>query len=420
MESTFVAVMFFGWGKVSKRFHLASTWLTIIGASISAVWILIANAWMQNPVGMAFNPDTMRSEMADFWSVALSSTALIKIAHTLTSSWVLGALFSGGVAAFYALKKKNSEFVIRNFKIIAPFGLVAALLAAETGHISAVDVYEHQPMKLAAMEALYESGQCTVTHECADGNGMPLSAFGILNPSKQKPDDGVEPFLFNIELPHVLSVMSTNTLNAYAPGVNNILRGDYYLPNGEKAISVEERMLRGRKAVNALRDYSIAKRAGDTIAASQHKAILDENFAHFGYGYFDSKYEAVPNVPVVYYSFRAMVTLGGAFILLFALLSWFAYRPAGTDIDKRKWLMWFALLMAPMAWVASQTGWVVAEMGRQPWTIQNLLPVRAAVSQLEASSVIVTFVLFAVLFTVMLVAELNIMKKAISSGPDAH
>ena len=115
-----------------------------------------------------------------------------------------------------------------------------------------------------------------------------------------------------------------------------------------------------------------------------------------------------------------MVTLGGAFILLFALLSWFAYRPAGTDIDKRKWLMWFALLMAPMAWVASQTGWVVAEMGRQPWTIQNLLPVRAAVSQLEASSVIVTFVLFAVLFTVMLVAELNIMKKAISSGPDAH
>jgi len=125
MESTFIAVMFFGWGKVSKRFHLASTWLTIIGASISAVWILIANAWMQNPVGMAFNPDTMRSEMADFWSVALSSTALIKIAHTLTSSWVLGALFSGGVAAFYALKKKNSEFVIRNFKIIAPFGLVA-------------------------------------------------------------------------------------------------------------------------------------------------------------------------------------------------------------------------------------------------------------------------------------------------------
>ena len=128
----------------------------------------------------------------------------------------------------------------------------------------------------------------------------------------------------------------------------------------------------------------------------------------------------VPNVPVVYYSFRAMVILGGAFILLFALLSWFAYRPAGTDIDKRKWLMWFALLMAPMAWVASQTGWVVAEMGRQPWTIQNLLPIRAAVSQLEASSVIVTFVLFAVLFTVMLVAELNIMKKAISAGPDAH
>lgn len=420
MESTFIAVMFFGWGKVSKRFHLASTWLTVIGATISAIWILVANAWMQNPVGMVFNPDTMRSEMNDFWGVALSSTAMIKFWHTITSSWTLGALFAGGVAAFYALRDKNLEFVRRNLKIIAPFGLVAALLTAETGHLSAVDVTENQPMKLAAMEALYDAGLNTPDGKTADGKGLPLSAIGLINPAKERPDDGVEPFLFNLELPRLLSIVGTNSLDGYTPGVNNILRGDYYLPSGEKALSVEERMARGRRAIMALRDYSQAKAAGDSVAAAGHRTILEENFNHFGYGYFDSKYEAVPNVPLVYYSFRAMVGLGGLFILLFALLSWFAYRPGAVPLEQRRWLMWFALLMAPMAWVASQTGWVVAEVGRQPWTIQGLLPVRAAVSQLEASSVMITFALFAILFTVMLVAELSIMKKAIAAGPDAH
>lgn len=420
MESTFIAVMFFGWGKVSKGFHLASTWLTIIGATISAIWILVANAWMQNPVGMTFNPDTMRSEMVDFWAVATSSTAMIKFWHTVTSSWMLGALFAGGIVAFYALKKKNTEFVRRNFKLIAPFGLVAAILTAQTGHMSAVDVAENQPMKLAAMEALYDAGQCTETRECANGEGISLSAFGILNPKKEKPDDGVEPFLFNIEMPRLLSYMVSGTGNAYVPGINNILRGDYHHADGTKALSVEERMARGRKAVNALREYSLAKTAGDSVKANEQRAVLEENFAHFGYGYFDSKYEVVPNVPTVYYSFRTMVGLGGAFMLLFVLLTWFAFRPGATLLENRKWLMWFALLMAPLAWVASQAGWIVAELGRQPWTIQNLLPVRAAVSQLEASSVIVTFSLFAILFTIMLLAELNIMKKAIAAGPDAH
>lgn len=420
MESTFIAVMFFGWGKVSKRFHLLSTWMTIIGATLSAVWILVANAWMQNPVGMVFNPDTMRSEMNDFWAVALSSTAMVKFWHTITSCWTLGALFSAGVAGFYALKGKNTEFVRRNMKIIAPFGLVAALLTAETGHLSAVDVTKNQPMKLAAMEALYEAGANTPENKTANGVGLGLSTIGLVNPGKKLPDDGVEPFLFNIEIPYFLSIISSNSLTGYTPGINNILRGDYYLRSGEKALSVEERMSRGRTAINALKEYSIAKAKKDTVEANHHRSVLEANFSHFGYGYFDSKYEAVPNVPLVYYSFRAMVGLGGAFILLFILLTWFTYRPADISIEKRKWLMWFALLMAPMAWVASQSGWVVAEVGRQPWTIQNLLPVRAAVSQLEASSVILTFSLFAILFTIMLIAELNIMRKAISAGPDAH
>lgn len=421
MESTFIAVMFFGWDKVSKRFHLASTWLTIIGATISAIWILVANAWMQNPTGMVFNPETMRSEMNDFWAVALSSTAITKFWHTVISSWTLGALFAAGVCAFYALRKKNLEFVQRNIKIIAPFGLASALLTAITGHTSAVDVATYQPMKLAAMEALYDAGSCDGKGGCADGEGIPLSAFGLLNPSKEHAHDGRDPFLFNIEAPRVLSYLVAGTGNAYIPGIKNILDGDYYLPNGNKALSVEEKMARGRTAINALKAFSQAKADKNEEAAKAAHATFDEHFPYFGYGFFESKYEVVPNVPIVYYSFRIMVGLGTLFILLFALLTWFSFKGGKqTPLIQRKPLLYLAVACAPLAWVASQAGWVVAEVGRQPWTIQNLLPVRAAVSHLETWSVITTFTIFFVLFTAMLIAELNIMRKAIHNGPDAH
>lgn len=425
MESTFFAVMFFGWGKVSKRFHLASTWLTIIGATISAIWILVANAWMQHPVGTTFNPETMRSEMTDFWAVALSSTAMVKFWHTVTSCWTLGALFSGGILGFYAIRKKNTEFVVRNFKIVAPFGLVAALMTGMTGHASGVDVSKHQPMKLAAMEGLYEAGTNTPDFKTADGKGIGFNT-GILNPSKEQWNDGVDPFLFNIEVPYFMSLMTGSSLDHYVPGIGNIMRGDYYLPDGTKPLSVEERMARGREAIASLKAFRESRLSykqngnpADSITAEVHRAAFQTNYPHLGYGFFDKAEEVIPNVPLTYYSFRIMVALGGAFILLFILLSWFTFK-GKKAINEYGWLMRASLFLAPTAWLASQAGWVVAEVGRQPWTVQNLLPVRAAVSQLEASSVMITFALFAILFTVMLIAELNIMKKAISAGPDAH
>ncbi|MDO4707080.1 MAG: cytochrome ubiquinol oxidase subunit I [Porphyromonadaceae bacterium] len=420
MESTFIAVMFFGWDKVSKKFHLASTWLTIIGATISAIWILVANAWMQHPTGMVFNPETMRSEMNDFWAVALSSTAMTKFWHTVISSWTLGALFAAGVCAYYALRRKNLDFVQRNMKIIAPFGLVAAILTGATGHTSAVDVATHQPMKLAAMEALYDAGSCDGKGGCASGEGIGLSAFGILNPSKQNAHDGVEPYLFNIEAPRVLSYMVSGNGNTYIPGIKNILDGGYYLPNGEKALSVEEKMARGRTAIGALKEFSQAKSDKNEEVAAQAKSVFDENFPYFGYGFFEDKYEVVPPVSMVYYSFRIMVGLGMLFILLFALLTWVSFMGGKKGLSERKPLIYLALACTPLAWVASQSGWIVAEVGRQPWTIQDLLPVRAALSHLETWSVITTFTIFLVLFTAMLIAELNIMRKAIQNGPDAH
>jgi cytochrome d ubiquinol oxidase, subunit I len=368
---------------------------------------------------MVFNPETMRNEMADFWAVALSPTAIIKFLHTITTSWTLGTFFALGICAIYLLRKKNVEFAKRNLKIIAPFGLLAALLSAVTGHSSAVDVANNQPMKLAAMEALYDAGVSTPEGKTADGKGLGLGMAGVLNPKKQLPDDAHAPYLFSVEVPRLLSYMVDGTPDRYVPGVINILEGGYHKPDGSVALSTEEMMRRGRIAIDALNAFRSARKAGDSIGAAQHRAVLEENFPYYGYGYFTSKYESVPNIPLTYYSFRIMVGLGGAFLLLFILLTWYTYK-RNEELPRTKWLLWASLLLTPCAWIASEAGWVVAEVGRQPWTIQNLLPVKAAISKIEASSVMITFTLFFLLFTIMLVAEINIMRKAIRQGPDAH
>ena len=274
-------------------------------------------------------------------------------------------------------------------------------------------------MKLAAMEAIYDTGKSTADGHTADGEGVGLGIIGVLNPSKQRPDDAQPSHLFSIEAPRLLSFMVANNGTHYVPGINNILEGGYHLPDGTVALSAEEKMQRGRQAIDALNAFRAARKAGDSVAAQAQRQILEEHFPYYGYGYFDSKYETVPNVPLTYYSFRAMVGLGGAFLLLYLLLTWYAYK-RNDKLQSTRWLLWISLILTPMAWIATEAGWVVAEVGRQPWTIQNLLPVQAAISKIEASSVIITFTLFALLFTIMLVAEVNIMRKAIKSGPEQH
>ena len=293
------------------------------------------------------------------------------------------------------------------------------MLTAMTGHSSAVDVATNQPMKLAAMEAIYDTGKCTSEGCTEDGEGVGLGVIGLLNPDKQLPDDGKPSHIFNIEAPRLLSYMVAGTGTHYVPGVINILEGGYRQPDGKIAISTEEKMRRGRIAIDALNAFRAARKAGDSISAEQHRTVLMENFPFYGYGYFTSKYETVPNIPLTYYSFRVMVGLGGAFLLLFLILTWYAYK-RNEKLASTRWLLWASIILTPLAWVASEAGWVVAEVGRQPWTIQNLLPVHAAISKIEASSVMITFALFFLLFTIMLVAEINIMRKAIKQGPDQH
>lgn len=406
MEATFIAVMFFGWNKVSKRFHLASTWLTIIGATLSAYWILVANAWMQYPVGMEFNPDTVRNEMFDFWAVALSPVAVNKFFHSVLSGWVLGAVFVLGVSSWYLIKKRQTEFALSSIKIGAIFGLVASLLILWTGDGSAYQVAQKQPMKLAAMEGLYEGDR-----------GVGLSAIGMLNPQKKSYDDGIEPFIFNIQLPKMLSFFAERDLDAYVPGINNLLEGGYTTHDGTVALSANEKIARGRLAIKSLAEYKNAIKEKDNTKASQARSTLEQNFPYFGYGYIKNPGELVPSVPLTFYAFRIMVILGGYFILLFIIAIIWGKKNLFT---KSKWLQYICLWTIPLGYIAGQAGWVVAEVGRQPWAIQDILPVGASISKLETGSVQLTFFIFLALFTILLIAEIGIMLKAIKKGPELN
>lgn len=404
MESTFVAVMYFGWNKVSKGFHLASTWLTGIGATISAWWILVANSWMQYPVGHTFNPETMRSEMAtveSFLEVALSPFAVNKFTHSVTSAWVIGAIFVVAISSWYMLKKKgNKRFAVESMKIGVIVGLVASLLTASTGHKSAYQVAQVQPMKLAAMEALYDGG-----------TDQSLTAVAWVNPFKQ-PDyatEGQPPL--RIAIPNFLSYLATRDFHGYVPGVNDIVNG-YTKSDGTVEPSFAEKIERGKQAIKALSQF---RNSTDDKLKAEAKKVLDENFKYFGYGYAEKPADLVPPIPVNFWSFRIMVGMGMVLILFFIVAIFLIYK---RDVVKHRWLHIVALALFPLTYIASEAGWLVAEFGRQPWTIQDMLPTWAAVSDLNGGYVAFTFFLFLILFTTLLIVELNILFKQIKKGPD--
>ncbi|MGI6223358.1 MAG: cytochrome ubiquinol oxidase subunit I [Prevotella sp.] len=419
MESTFVAVMFFGWKKVSPGFHLASTWLTGLGATISAWWILVANAWMQYPIGQTFNPDTMRFEMTSFADVALSPVAVDKFCHTVTSAWIIGAVFTVAVSCWYLLRKREQKLAIESIKIGSAVGLVAALLAIITGDNSAYLVSRYQPMKLAAMEALYNGG-----------NDQSLAAVAWVNPVKQ-PDytNEAEPPL-RLGFPKMLSFLATHDFNGYVPGVNDIIKG-YTSHQGEKVPSVEEKMVLGRRAMKALKEYrelvadnnkngDSAQPAISTAEKQQKIASLKKELSatmpYYGYGFVKSPHDIVPFIPLNFWCFRIMVGMGVIFILFFLLTLYMSFK--SKNIDKYPWLHRFAIILVPLAYIASESGWIVAEMGRQPWTIQDMLPTWAAISNVQSGSVALTFFVFLALFTTMLVVEIAILLKQIKKGPE--
>ena len=381
MEATFIAVMFFGWNKVSRGFHLASTWLTGLGATLSAWWILVANAWMQHPVGMEFNPETVRNEMVDFMAVAFSPTAVLKFFHTVSSGWMTGAVFVVGVSCWFLLKRRNQPMALASIKVASLTGVLATLVVLGTGDQSGVAIAREQPMKLAAAEGLRDGGQ--------------QAPFSIVP---------------GVEVPGMLSMLATHDVNGYVPGINNLLDG-YIHPDGTVHLSAEEKIARGKKALQAFTDFRTYRQTQPERAA-QARDTLQAHVQYFGYGYIQQKEDLVPPVGLVYWSFRVMVGCG-SFLFLFLIGAWWMQYKG--KLEQARWMHWLGLASIPMVYAAGQAGWVVAEVGRQPWAIQDLLPVNAAVSQLSSSSVMVTFFLFLVIFTILLIAEVKILCKAIST-----
>ena len=401
MEATFVAVMFFGWGKVSKKFHLVSTWMTWLGASISALWILVANAWMQYPVGMQFDPAQMRNVMDNFWEL-FSGIAVNKYLHATFSGWALSGVFVIGVSCWFFYKNRNVPFAERSIKVGGWVGLIGLLLTMWTGDGSAVEVTKHQPMKLAAMEGLYHG-----KHSAG------IVAAGIVNPNKTWNNDEDE-YLFDVTVPYGLSILAKHDLNAYVPGIADIIQGYTLDENGDtiNTVSYAERIRMGKEAHEALRAYDLARANNDAVAMAAAETKLKENYPYFGYGYFDSVEEAIPPVGLTFTSFRIMVILGSYFLLYFIVALFAVYKKDW--LHRVKWVQWIAMLSVPLMWVCSEAGWAVAEVGRQPWTVQDLLPTKAAISEISSGSVILTFWLFAIIFTVLLIAEVNIMTRQIS------
>ncbi len=389
MEATFFAVMFFGWNKVSRRFHLASTWLTGIGATISAYWILVANAWMQNPVGTTFNPDTVRSEMASaqaFWEVITNPVAISKFCHAVTSGWVVGGVFVVGVSAWYLLKGRQKQFATRSMLVGGLVGLAGTAAVMLSGDTSGIHAAEFQPMKLAAAEGLEKGGE-----------GVPFTIVP------------------GIKVPHMLSLLATHDWNGFVPGIQDILNG-YTDADGNIVPSIAEKMQRGRAALDALATYR-QLRDSDPAAAAAAREILDADVQYMGYGHLEKAEDVVPPVGIVFWSFRLMIGFGMLIGLMLLLAVWFAWKDR---LEGKKWLLWTAIGCIPLACLAGQFGWIVAEVGRQPWTIQGLLPVNVAISSLSAAAVKTTFFIFLAVFALFLVIEIRIMLGAIRKGPEVE
>ena len=412
MEATFIAVMFFGWNKVSKGFHLTSTWLVAIGVNLSALWILVANSWMQHPVGMKFNPETARNEMVNFWEVVSSPTVINKFFHAVSSGLITAGIFVVGVSCWFLLKKRHKVLARRSIIIASIVGLIGSVVVIISGDGASLQVAKVQPMKLAVIEGLYEGKA-----------GAPFSVVAFGN-STNNPERPYERKQTSVEIPKLLSFLATHDANAFVPGITDLIEG-----NAEHGImSAYEKAARGKEAQNVLRQMKAAK---DTNPEEYQKlkALFEDDvwlnayFKYFGYGYYydndahvftQNIAKLVPNVPLNFWSFRAMVALGGLFIIVFALSLYWGVK---NRLEGKKWFYYLAIITIPLVYIAGQCGWVVAEVGRQPWVIQDLMPTVSAVSQIKTGMVQTTFFLFAVTFTILLVAELKIMFAQIKKGP---
>ena len=396
LESTMFGLFFFGWNRLSKIGHLAVTAFMALGTNLSAVLILIANAWMQDPTGAQFNPVTMRMELTNFWTLVFNPTAQAKFVHTVAAGYCTGAMFVLGISAWHLLKGKNLDFAKRSFRIAAIFGLFSVISVIVLGDQSGYSVTHAQKSKLAAMEAMWETEPAPA--------GVTLIAS--INEKEQKNN-------WELKVPYVLGILSTRSTHTVLPGIKDI--------RAENRARIE----RGVIAVTALE--ALRKNPQD----AQAQAFFNKYQKDMGYGLLLKKYtddltqatpqmmdqaahDSVPPVLPLFWSFRVMVGMGMLMLLLTGLSVWFTTR---NTFMRQRWLLHAVLWSIPAPWIAAQTGWIVAEMGRQPWTVFGMLPTHLSASSLSAGDLWGSLAGFVAFYTVLLIAEMYLMFKYARLGP---
>jgi cytochrome d ubiquinol oxidase subunit I len=398
LEATFVGLFFFGWDKLSKVQHMVVAWLVAIGSNFSALWILIANGWMQNPVGAEFNPDTMRMEMTSFFEVMFNEVAQAKFVHTVSAGYVTASVFVLGVSAFYLIKKRHMDLARRSIAVASAFGLASALSVVVLGDESGYSASHTQQMKLAAIEAMWE------THEAP----APFTAIGF-------PDQEARETHYAVEIPWAMGLIGTRSLTQEIPGINELVD------------EAEDMIRSGIVAYDAL--MTIRELRDDTPA--EVRETFEAHSDDLGYAFLLRRYvddprdateeqivmaanDTVPGVAPLFWAFRIMVALGFAFI---GVMAFFFVRASFYRMQFPRWSLYAAVAIIPTPWIAAELGWFVAEFGRQPWTVDGVLPTALSASHLSVTDLLITLAGFVTFYTILFIIEMSLMVKYIRKGP---
>ncbi|CAL61546.1 Cytochrome d ubiquinol oxidase subunit 1 (Cytochrome d ubiquinol oxidase subunit I) (Cytochrome bd-I oxidase subunit I) [Herminiimonas arsenicoxydans] len=403
LEATFVGLFFFGWDKLSKVGHLITTWAVAIGSNFSALWILIANGWMQNPVGAALNPETMRMEVTDFAAVLTNPVAQAKFVHTVSAGYVTAAIFVLGVSAWYVLKGRHLELAKRSMTVAASFGLAAALsvvvLGDESGYLST----EHQKMKLAAIEGMWETQPAPAS----------FTLIGFPNQEARETH-------YAIHIPWVMGLIGTRSLDTVIPGINELVQhAELRIANGIQAYDALQKIRavgQGEKITPAMR-FAFEETGGDLGYALLLKRYVDDPRQATPAQITQAALDTVPQVAPLFWLFRIMVGIG---MFLILLTGTFFFLSARRQLTQHRWLLKLAVCAVPLPWIAVEAGWLVAEFGRQPWVIEGVLPTAVAVSSLGIKTLLITLGGFILIYTVLFIIEMKLIFKVIHAGPSAE
>jgi cytochrome d ubiquinol oxidase subunit I len=397
LESTFIGLFFFGWDKLSKAQHLLITWLVALGSNLSALWILVANGWMQNPVGSEFNFQTLRMELTSFADLLFNPAAQVKFVHTVAAGYTTASAFVLGISAYYMLKGRDAAFAQRSFTIAAGFGLAASLSVIVLGDESGYTSGEVQKTKLAAIEAEWH----TETPPAS------FTVIGFPNQEKMTTD-------YAIKIPWVLGLIATRSIDEPVIGLNEIL-------------------IKNRQRVrNGIQAYRLLEQLRDESPTPQLINQFNHYKADLGYGLLLKQYtekvvdatdhqieqaaqNSIPKVEPLFWSFRVMVACGFTSLTVFIL----AFIASSIRKCRQDWLLKLSLYTLPLPWIACEMGWFVAEFGRQPWAIAEVLPTFLGVSQLSESSLIITIMGYVCFYSLFLIIELFLLLKFIKQGPSS-